>query len=141
MATTRPCETCGNNVTRCASQMREHVFCSRKCSSSFLSKRMSEMNAELNPNRITDSTRAKIKMAQTIPDFKRVSYAKHYGRHLHRVVAEEMLGRPLLKGEVVHHKDGDKQNNNPSNLEVFSSQAEHAREHFLEDNPKHRRRC
>lgn len=58
------------------------------------------------------------------------SYRKLNGRHEHRVRAEEMLGRPLRKGEVVHHKDGDHLNNDPSNLEVMS-QAEHMREHGL----------
>jgi hypothetical protein len=58
-----------------------------------------------------------------------VGYEKTYGRHTHRVVAEEILGRPLRKGEVVHHLDGNKRNNAPENLVVFSSQAEHAKWH------------
>ncbi|WP_205522805.1 HNH endonuclease signature motif containing protein [Myxococcus eversor] len=46
----------------------------------------------------------------------------------HRLVAEQVLGRPLLEGEQVHHKDGDKQNNAPANLEVLT-QHEHRAEH------------
>lgn len=46
----------------------------------------------------------------------------------HRVVAERSLGRPLQADEIVHHRDGDKGNNAPSNLEVMS-QREHARLH------------
>jgi hypothetical protein len=34
-------------------------------------------------------------------------------------VAEKMLGRPLDAWEHVHHKDEDKHNNDPSNLEVM----------------------
>lgn len=58
----------------------------------------------------------------------RANYIKLMGRHMHRAVAEQMLGRPLQKGEIVHHRDGDKWNNDPSNLEVMT-QAEHARIH------------
>lgn len=45
---------------------------------------------------------------------------------LHRLIAAEMLGRPLLPGEVVHHLDGDSLNNDPENLAVLPSQGHHA---------------
>lgn len=50
-----------------------------------------------------------------------------YGSYVavHRLVAEEMLGRYLLSGEVVDHIDGNTLNNAPSNLRVFGSNAEH----------------
>jgi hypothetical protein len=50
--------------------------------------------------------------------------------HLHRLVAERVLGRNLLLGEIVHHIDEDKANAAPSNLAVFPDQATHARCHF-----------
>jgi len=37
----------------------------------------------------------------------------------HRYVMEQKLGRPLLPTEDVHHKDHDKLNNQPDNLEVM----------------------
>lgn len=58
------------------------------------------------------------------------TYTKRLGRHEHRIVAEEIIGRKLQPGEVVHHIDGNKKNNDPSNLMVLSSQKEHARLHM-----------
>lgn len=43
----------------------------------------------------------------------------------HRLVMEEKLGRLLLPEEVVHHIDGDPQNNDPSNLQLFASNGVH----------------
>lgn len=48
----------------------------------------------------------------------------------HRWLAEQTLGRPLLPREVVHHKDGDSLNNDPSNLIVLPSQRVHAHAEF-----------
>ncbi len=39
----------------------------------------------------------------------------------HRMVMEEMLGRPLFKGESVHHRNGVKHDNRPENLELWVS--------------------
>ena len=46
----------------------------------------------------------------------------------HRLVMEQHLGRFLLPTEVVHHKDENKLNNDISNLELFSTNAEHLAE-------------
>ena len=37
----------------------------------------------------------------------------------HILVAENLIGRPLLNGEVVHHLDGNRANNSPGNLLIL----------------------
>ena len=49
---------------------------------------------------------------------------------LHRLVMQKHLGRELTPVEVVHHLDGNKSNNNLSNLKLFANKAEHNRHHI-----------
>ena len=124
------CPVCHKSFVRAICSLSETNFCSRECAKVFTSQRMADMNEELNPSRMTHSTRKKVREARIKTGSK--SYPKLYGRHEHRVVASKMLGRPLKKGEVVHHIDGNKRNNDPLNLMVFKSQAEHVRWHLNE---------
>lgn len=101
-----------------------------------MSQNMKHLNAVLNPNRMTPAVRLKIRKARLLTPSERKGYPKFFGRHLHRVVAELLLGRKLKRGEVVHHIDGNKQNNDRENLMVFSSQAEHAAWHAKHDKKK-----
>jgi hypothetical protein len=54
--------------------------------------------------------------------------------YLHIIIAEEKLGRQLLPNEVVHHKDFNKLNNDPSNLMVFATKNDHTRFHMNDCN-------
>lgn len=137
------CSWCGNSIQKYPSQVKENSYCSNGCRSKHLSKKhnpegyrrhphLAELNRKLNPDRMTLETRKKLRTAR-LGSGEGKSYEKLFGKHLHRIVAEEKLGRKLLPGEVVHHIDGNKRNNDPGNLMVFSSQEEHAAWHVKEE--------
>lgn len=51
----------------------------------------------------------------------------------HVLVAESLLGRKLSPGEVVHHIDGNRSNNDPANLYVCRDVKHHAEIHRTQD--------
>lgn len=53
--------------------------------------------------------------------------------YLHRAVMEQKLGRYLKPDEQVDHKDGNKANNSPKNLELIK-RGPHQKEHTLRGN-------
>lgn len=135
------CDWCGVEVYRYPCNVGKHVFCCSECRSAFLSKEtnpngyikhphLSRYNAEHNSERMTVDVRKKLRASRAMVA-KKGTYLKFLGRHLHRVIAEQKIGRKLRPGEIVHHIDGNKHNNSPANLMILSNQAEHARLHKL----------
>ena len=142
------CDWCDKEFERQACYMKgkKHVFCSRQCLADFSSKtknpegyaslkdltgvsqHMTRLNQEMNLERMTPETRAKMREVRLGRGECR-GYSKIYGRPAHRVVMEQMLGRPLKPKEVVHHRDFNPYNNAPENLQLFASSAEHTRFH------------
>jgi hypothetical protein len=53
-----------------------------------------------------------------LPEHPNASVNGQYSQH--RLVMEQTLGRYLVKGENVHHKNGVRNDNRPENLEVWS---------------------
>jgi len=59
-----------------------------------------------------------------------------FGKRARRadIVLEDKLGRQLKSNELSHHKDGNRANDSPDNLEVKDI-SQHGREHRLADMP------
>jgi endogenous inhibitor of DNA gyrase (YacG/DUF329 family) len=108
----KTCEACGKEYY-VRPGLADSRFCSMKCGNPAKSKE-------------TALKRGRIFAARGA---KPTTYRKLNGRHAHRIIAEQSLGRPIAAGEIVHHRDENKHNNAPDNLEVLPSQAVHARIH------------
>lgn len=109
--------------------MAEAVGCNRRHLKAFLERhqidyaeyhKRGSQNPAWHGGRIVDKDGYVLVKAPDHPNRDRHGYMRE-----HRLVMESVLGRLLEAGEVVHHRDGDKQNNDPENLEVFAANGEH----------------
>ena len=62
-------------------------------------------------------------VADKVSGHKRSDRDGYVFRHI--LVMEKQIKRPLEKGEVVHHRNGDKTDNSKSNLQLFLNMSEH----------------
>lgn len=129
------CDACNRVFFRYPSCIRENNFCSRECAKTFTSARMSNYNRNENkmntPEGWSDEQKEAVRRREqkNKGPCKKNTYPKEHGVHAHRAAAERKLGRKLKPGEIVHHIDGDKHNNEPENLMVFKNQREHVKYH------------
>lgn len=110
----RTCEGCGKRFKLTNQQIYTSGwgrFCSLKCSGSRF------------PHRFKKSGYWCVKSNGHPKAYEQDYYYEHI------LVMEKHLGRYLRKDEVVHHKDGNRTNNNLNNLEV-KKRSEHSLHHF-----------
>lgn len=98
-----PCANCGAQVRRHASRRPKRTYCSRACH---------------NEDRRRPQRRGGYILIFVGRDAPGATKSGHMFEH--RVVMQNMLGRPLLPDENVHHKNGVKDDNRPANLELWS---------------------
>jgi ribosomal protein L44E len=106
-----PCGNCGATVERHASRAPKVFFCDHACHRSYQAK----------------TAKPHIKGGY-VRVFVGIGYpgATESGHIFeHRKVMQEILGRPLLPEENVHHKNGEKADNRPENLELWSRSQPH----------------
>ena len=139
------CDWCGK-VFDCDTRdynKYKHHFCCRQCYKDFKTKAknpdgyktifnaeingclMSALNRRLNPTMERREYLHQLHWNKT----SEKKYREYFGGYVHRVAAELKLGRPLRPEEVVHHEDGNTWNNDPDNIYVFATKADHSRYH------------
>jgi hypothetical protein len=101
---------------------------------------------EIDPDSIIKATKGGYLYCTTTPDHphgeRRKDRKKRY-IYYHRALLEQQLGRYLKQDEQADHKDGDKSNNSPSNLELKvlgDHQKDHVDRgnHFWKTSPKNK---
>lgn len=116
------CDSCYKkfirNYTLCPKRRNNNLkhFC-QNCRGTKVARNIAKAGRKRNPDdKIIDSLGY---ISVLVPkDSPYRSYGSRIREHIK--VAEDYLGRRLLKGEVVHHIDGDKGNNVLANLVVMS---------------------
>jgi len=104
------CNNCGELFWR-MSRHRDNKFCSRDCMGEYMKK---HMRKDLSKRCANGS---KFYPGVGVKD----KDGKWSTKRLSRVVVEQHTGESLSRDDIVHHIDGDSENNNIDNLEVLSN--------------------
>jgi hypothetical protein len=123
----KKCEFCGNDYI---SKLGRQIFCSQKCyqkqhTINTRTQYRIDNGIDLNlpvKDKKPNGSGHKDPHGYTFITKMRHPNAQKNGRiYEHTLVMSEFLGRPLMKGENVHHKNGIKDDNRIENLELWST--------------------
>lgn len=110
------CDLCKKEFKKPKCHIKRHNFCSRDCYYQYMKTLKMEQGSNWKGgNHLHDGY-----------NFKKEVSGRYRGEH--RILMEKSLGRKLTSNEVVHHKDGNKMNNDINNL-VVMTRAEHCSLH------------
>lgn len=108
----KTCKECGNEFEVKRGAGKKRVYCSRRC-----------------------STIKRTENCEGNVSFHALGYKmiRRNGNVLfeHRLVMEQVLGRPLKKQEIVHHINGERLDNRPENLMIMSHASHWGLVHYL----------
>jgi hypothetical protein len=114
------CDECGVHYWRYPSQIRHAArrkqrgnHCSKECQG----KARSRLNSQISKRRFVGKDGYAWVFAPDHPKAVGYGYVQE-----HRLVMEQVLGRVLQDGELVHHRNGVKDDNRPENLIVLTQQ-------------------
>lgn len=113
------CDNCGKEIRKIMSDYKEHDkhFCGRSCLGD-------NFKGEGNPSWNNGTSEQNGYKMVRDPVSNKTKYKRE-----HRKVMETILGRTLLESEIIHHKNGNKMDNRPENLEVMT-RSEHQKLHW-----------
>jgi len=104
---TEPCGFCGEPVTRYVSSRGKVLYCNQECHAN--GKRKAQVRQR------TAGGYVRIFVGYDYPGATRSGHVFE-----HRKVMQDILGRPLIDDENVHHRNGVRDDNRPENLELWS---------------------
>lgn len=112
------CVKCGRVRTLAVPNIRKHLKTgdyTGKCHSCFMHQQLEDSPAWKGGHGITPDGYAWV-LAKNHPNRNRVNRVAE-----HRIVMEQILGRYLEPWESVHHKNGNRSDNRPENLELWTT--------------------
>lgn len=110
------CKNCGKEFYRTrrpesGTIYREQQLCGKQCKNEWVSKVYREKHG-------LPQVTKRVKRGYVVLRFPAANGKPAHEKLEHRDVMEKVIGRPLHEEETIHHRDGDRQNNVPENLEL-----------------------